>query len=83
MAEIDQTQVLCAWDGFQSEGVVAILNVDAATGSVIPGPDYSFDTIGQTPDLRRIDDTHYLGVYKSSGGDGWGVIIDIRPLPKP
>jgi type II secretory pathway pseudopilin PulG len=83
LAEIDQTQVLCAWDGFQNEGVAAILNVDAATGSVIPGPDYSFDTIGQTPDLHRIDDTHYLGVYKGQGGDGWGVIIDIRPLPKP
>lgn len=83
LAQIDQTKVLCAWDGTLSKGSVAILNVDAATGSVVTDQNYEFDVIGQTPDLHRIDDTHYLGVYKGSGGDGWVILFDINPPLKP
>jgi type II secretory pathway pseudopilin PulG len=83
LAEIDQTKVLCAWDGTQNLGVVAVLNVDAATGSIISDQTYEFDLVGETPDLKRIDNTHYIGAYKGDGADGWAILLDINPPLKP
>lgn len=71
--------MLCAWDGQQSRGQTVILNIDTAVGVITAGQEYEFDLIGETPDIARIDDTHYISVYKGSFDAGWAVLYDIDP----
>ncbi len=88
LAQISETQFLCAYEGDNNDGWAVILSVDTDTDTVsVEGDLYEFDdNNGETPALARIDSGHMLCAYDGSGTDGWVVVLmpgtgsgEIRP----
>ncbi len=53
-------------------------NYSLGLEEIIKGSTSSFGiTTGHTPDLAKIDTTHYLCAFTSTGDDGWAVVLDV------
>ncbi len=80
LCKIGQTHYLCAYEGLGGDGFVNILKVDTGNWTITSEDELEFDpSMGQTPALIQIDQTHYLCAYKGLGGAGRAVVLSITP----
>jgi len=79
LAQIDGTHYLCAHEGPESRGRVAVLTVNPSNWSISKESHQAFDSVrGLRPALVQIDATHYLCAYQGPGDDGWAVILTVN-----
>jgi len=80
----DDEHYLCAYSGLGDDGWGVVLNVTEPPWSVTVGSSVEYDP-SKAADvaLCKVDDTHYLYVYRGDGDDGYAVIIwsgdEIKP----
>jgi len=82
LAWISGDDFLCAYTGdrpSESEiGKARVLTVDTQTDTVTEGPDCVFDNFeGVTPDLSKVDDSHFLCAYEGLFNDGFVTILTV------
>ncbi len=78
LAKIDSTHYLCAYSGDKDDGWVVVLTVDASDWSISKETPYEYDPVeGKTPELKRLDSTHYLCSYSGEDGDGWSTVFTV------
>jgi len=59
-------------------GKAIVLTVDTETDSVTKGTDFIHDNVeGVTPDLSKVDDSHFLCAYEGYQNDGFATILTI------
>ncbi len=59
-------------------GKAMVLTVDTQTDSVTKGTEYIHDNMtGVTPDLSKVDDSHYLCAYEGEWNDGFATILTV------
>jgi len=59
-------------------GEAMVLTVDTQTDSVTKGAEFIHDDIeGMTPDLSKVDDSHYLCAYEGPFNDGFVTILTV------
>ncbi|MHC4158768.1 MAG: PilW family protein [Planctomycetota bacterium] len=82
LAWISGNDYLCAYTGQRPSesdiGKAIVLTVDTQTDSVTAGTDFIHDDEeGVTPDLSKVDDSHFLCVYAGAFSDGFATILTI------
>ena len=78
LVQLDATHYLCAYSGDGDDGWATVLTVDTGTCGISRGTPFEFDTEkGKTPDLVKIDTTHYLCAYAGDGDDGWATVLTV------
>jgi len=78
LAQIDEYNYLCAYEGTGSDGWAVILTVTPGTWSVAKGTAFRYDaSTGKTPALSQIDDTHFLCAYTGGFDDGWCTVLTV------
>jgi len=78
LAQIDDDNYLCAYEGWSSDGWAVVLTVNPITWTVSKGTAFEYNTSrGETPALAQIDDTHYLCAYEGSRDDGWATVLTV------
>jgi len=76
LVHMSGTKYLCAYRGDRDDGFACILTVNPADWSVSTASFFEYDIKqGVTPALAKIDDTHFLCVYKGDKGDGWSHVL--------
>ncbi len=81
LAQISESQYLCAYEGGGEDGWATILTVDTDTWSLTNTSTIEFDTDkGKTPALSQIDASHYLCAYTGKDDDGWAVVLGTNAL---
>ena len=80
----DDEHFLCVYSGDNDDGWGIVLNVTEPPLSVTGGSSVEFDPSKALEEaVWKIDDTHYLCVYRGDGDDGYACIIwsgdEIRP----
>jgi len=79
LAKIDDTHYLCAYRGSYSDGWATVLTVDTGNWTITKQTPFEFDSSNcQTPELARIDNTHYLCAYSGPGDDGYAVVLMVN-----
>jgi len=80
----DDEHFLCAYSGDGDDGWGIVLNVQTSPWTITVGSSVEFDPSKATDEaVWKVDDTHYLCVYRGDGDDGYACIIwsgnEIRP----
>ncbi|UCC22541.1 MAG: type II secretion system protein [Planctomycetota bacterium] len=84
LACINGNDFLCAYGVFGSVGMAQVFRADTQTDTVTCGPAYKHEPDkGKTPDLAKVDDTHFLCVYTGLTDDGFGVILTLESVILP
>jgi hypothetical protein len=81
LAKIDDTHYLCGYDGENGNAhpAAVVLTVNPADWSITPGTHFDFlGAVGDTLELGKVDDTHYLCSYWSDG-DGLATVLTVNP----
>lgn len=80
-AWISGNDYLCAYTGSAASdadiGKAVVLTVDTQTDTVTKGTDFIHDVEGVTPDLAKVDDSHYLCAYEGLFNDGFATILTV------
>ena len=80
LARINGNDFLCAYGVFSSVGMAQVFRADTQTDSVSAGPAYMHDPDkGKSPDLAKVDETHFLCVYTGLLDDGFATILSLGP----
>jgi len=78
LAQIDDDNYLCAYEGWSSDGWAVVLTVNPITWTVSKATAFEYDNRdGETPALAQIDDTHYLCAYEGRSNDGWATVLTV------
>jgi len=81
LCQIDNTHYLCAYEQGSGDGWAVVLSINPMDWNVSRYAPFEFDDQdGHTPDLVRIDNTHYLCAYEGPNGDGWAVVLQVNPV---
>jgi len=88
LAWISGNDYLCAYTGDRPSeadiGKAIVMTVDTQTDSVTAGTDYIHDNEeGVTPDLSKVDDSHFLCTYEGAFDDGFATILTIGSPVRP
>ena len=76
LAKINDTHYLCAYEDKFSDGQAFVLTVDTGNWTITKETPFEYDDIeALTPELCKIDDSHYLCAYEGAGSDGWAVVL--------
>ena len=79
LAWISGNDFLCAYNVFGSVGMAQVFRADTQTDFVSWGPAYIHEPDkGKSPDLAKVDDTHFLCVYTGHMDDGHAVILTLE-----
>ena len=79
LAQIDNDNYLCAYEGPDSDGWAVVLTVNPITWTVSKETPFEFDSSkGEIPALAQIDDTHYLCAYTGLGNNGWATVLTVN-----
>jgi len=79
LAQIDEYNYLCAYEGTNSEGWAVILTVTPGVWSVAKGTAFEFDgNKGKAPALSQIDENHFLCAYTGGFNDGWCTVLAVN-----
>ena len=77
LAKIDDDNYLCVYSGKGSDGFATVLTIDPSDWSITSGPKLEFDTsLGECTSIAKIDDWHYLCLYKSVRGNAFVMTVD-------
>ena len=84
LAQIEPERYVCAYQSSAGDGWAVVLVVNLIAWTIGKQTPAEFDIVyGLSPDLAKIDERHYLCVYRGSGYDGWAVVLEegmkIRP----
>jgi hypothetical protein len=78
VSRIDDSHFLCVYQGPDSHGWAVVLTIDAADWSISMETPFEYDEgLGGEPNVTKIDDTHYLCVYKGVDADGFAVVLSV------
>jgi len=78
LCQIDSTHYLCAYEGDGDDGWAVVLTVNSGNWTITGGTPFEYDTTsGREPAVSKVDDTHYLCVYRGPGDDGYAVILGL------
>ncbi len=76
---IDDTHYLCAYNGKNGDGWATVLIVNAGTWEITKETPFEFEADEcLTPDLAKIDDTHYLCAYSGKQSVGLAVVLTVN-----
>ncbi len=77
LAKIDDDNYLCIYSGSGSDGFAIVLTIDSSDWSIKSGPKLEFDkSLGECTSIAKIDDWHYLCLYKDTGGYAFVMTVD-------
>ncbi|MHC4485867.1 MAG: hypothetical protein ACYS4T_11765 [Planctomycetota bacterium] len=82
LAKIDDTHYLCAYEGQTGgvHGAAVVLTVNPADWTIMPGTHFDFHgEAADTPELARIDDTHYLCTYWAGSNEERATVLTVNP----
>ncbi len=80
LAQIDDDNYLCVYEGSGSDGWAVVLTVNPITWTISKGVTFEYDNKEATaPALAQIDNNRYLCDYSGKGGDGWAVVLVVDP----
>jgi competence protein ComGC len=78
LAQRDEDDFFCAYGSNHEYGYARVLRTDTGADNVTSGPRFQHDAVkGKTPDVAKVDDTHFLCVYTGAADDGFAVILTV------
>jgi len=79
IAQVDSSHYLLAYQGADAHGWSQVLRVESDYSISTSSSLYNFDpTTTVHPSISKIDNDHYLVVYRGQGLTGWAAILEVK-----